>query len=112
MTTNQYEAVGNAVVGADGIANIIFQCPGPPMRRLSIDSIAILCTNSAALPTCTVYDGFVAVAGRVRDSTHIGDRNTFTGTNDVLFAGQAILVQWTAATPGANANAVLRGVAS
>lgn len=109
VATVAYEDNGTVIANGAGVATFTFSAPGPPIRRLAIDSLVVLVTGSTTLPTCSVYDGFVAVAGRLRGSTLIGNRNTFESTGDVLFPGQAITVQWTGASPGAVCNAVLRG---
>lgn len=105
---SDYEEPGRAVADASGNAIVLFACPGPPVRRLTISSIAILST-STLLPIVTVYDGSVPVSGRVRASSRIGDRNTVLGDSDFLMAGQSINVYWTGCTPGAVCTAVLRG---
>jgi hypothetical protein len=103
--TAQVEDVESAVANGAGVATVLFSINA----RLTIDSLAILVTGSTALPTVTVYDGTTPTAGRVRSSSRIGDRNTFTGTGDVLYPGQSLTVQWTGCTPGAICNAILRG---
>jgi hypothetical protein len=97
---------------ATGTASVLFYGPGPPYTRIAVDSIALLVVGSTVIPQAAAYDGAVPTNGRVRASTRLGDHNTLIGDNDVLFAGQTLLVQWTGATPGASCNAVLRGTAS
>lgn len=106
----QYEQAANTVAAGTGTATVTFATPGPPAQSLQIDSLVVLVTGSTLLPVCSIYDGFVPAPGRLRASSQIGDRNTFHGDGDTLYAGQAITVQWTGCTPGANCNAIVRGV--
>lgn len=106
----QYEQAANTVAAGDGTATATFAAPGPPAQSLQIDTVVVLVTGSATIPVCAIYDGFVPAPGRIRASSLLGDRNTFRGDGDTLYAGQAITVQWTGCTPGASCNAIIRGV--
>lgn len=100
-------ASGTAVVAANGTASIVLN--GPPRGYIDIDTIAITCSVSAPLPTCTAYEGTTSAGGRVLAFLRAGDQGTFRGTNDRLNAGQQITIAWTGAAVGATCRAILRG---
>jgi hypothetical protein len=111
-TPRTVEESRTVIADATGTASVLFNGPGPPYTRTTIDSVALFVSGSTTIPLAAAYDGAVATYGRVRASGRIGDHNTIIGDGDVLFAGQTLLVQWTGATPGASCNAVLRGTAT
>lgn len=101
-----FEVTVNAVANASGIATVPIN--GPGVGYVEVDSIALFVTPSPPVPQCNVYAGTGAV-GRALSNRRAGDRGSFKGTNDRLYAGQMYTVQWTGAAIGATCTAVLRG---
>lgn len=109
-----FEIPTQAVAVADGsglaTATVTFQAPNVGPRGLKIVSIALKVTPSPPIPIATVYRGVVSDFN-IMDRKSAGDRGTFNGTEDVLYMGQLLIVQWTSAAIGALCTATLRGSA-
>lgn len=103
-----YEQSGTATANAQGVAVVIFQAPNVGPRGLRISTIALNVQGSTLIPRCTAYRDVISQATTLAIKT-AGDRGTFIGTDDVLYMGQQLVLQWTGATPGATCAATLRG---
>jgi len=108
VTASPYEQTASAVASGAGVAVVIFQAPNVGPRGLQIISIALFVTVSPPIPQCTAYRGLIQPAAAMA-TKRAGDRGTFIGTDDVLFMGQQLVLQWTGAAPGATCSATLRG---
>lgn len=98
-----------AVADGTGTATVTFQAPsGTPMTGFLVVSIALRVTPSPPLPICRVYRDVVS-PGTLLTSKTAGDRGSFSGEDDVLYPGQALVLQWSGAAPGALCQANLRG---
>ncbi len=96
---------GEAVVNAEGVATITLG-PVPSWRLWTISTLTV--SLSAGNGTARVYQGQSVDAGQLIEGTYSGDQDT-TSRLDSLRPGEAVTVQWTAATPGAIARVMLRG---
>lgn len=97
------------VADASGNAAVRFQAPNVGPRGLLVVSIALLVTPSTGrIPTCAVYRDDPTPPNLLARRLN-GSSGTFVGESDVLYMGQALVVVWSGATPGASCSATLRG---
>lgn len=107
MSAANTEVTAQAIADSSGVASATLQAP-QTRRGLQVASIGLLVSPTPPIPLATVYRDQVQ-ASNVLTSKTAGDRGSFIGTDDVLYAGQRYVVQWTGCVAGAVCTATLRG---
>lgn len=104
-----FQASASATVNGAGVATVTLG-PGAARETWEVIKVSVMMTPSTSVGVASIYQGLVAAPSAFIEGTYDGPRDASPQQPGelVLEPGEAITVQWTAATVGATCTAVLR----